>query len=71
MWAKKFVGVLDNSHAYFHGVRWFAAKSPSPQALAPQGFQYIAPCFCLRLRWSAIIAMNSLFVGLPLMFDTV
>ena len=34
-------------------------------------FYRSAPCFCLRLRQSAIMAMNSEFVGLPLMFDTV
>lgn len=34
-------------------------------------FPHRTPCFCLRLRQSAIIAINSLFVGLPLMFDTV
>ena len=28
-------------------------------------------CFCRRLRQSAIMAMNSEFVGLPLMFETV
>lgn len=30
-----------------------------------------ALCFCRRLRQSAIMAMNSEFVGLPLMFETV
>ena len=29
------------------------------------------PCFCRRLRQSAIMAMNSEFVGLPFIFDTV
>ena len=28
-------------------------------------------CFCRRLRQSAIMAMNSEFVGLPLMFEPV
>ena len=44
---------------------------PQPLSLAPEAIQYIAPCFCFKLKWSAIIAMNSEFVGLPLMFDTV
>ena len=34
-------------------------------------FHFIAPCFRRRVRESASMAMNSEFVGLPLMFDTV
>jgi len=29
------------------------------------------PKFCCKLKWSAIIAINSLFVGFPFRFDTV
>ena len=49
----------------------FVMMPPQPLSLAPEAIQYIAPCFCFKLKWSAIIAMNSEFVGLPLMFDTV
>ena len=49
-----------------------SAMQPAvPQSLAPQGFQYAVLCFCFRLRWSAIMAMNSELVGFPLIFDTV
>ena len=34
-------------------------------------FHFVAPCFRRRVRESASMAMNSEFVGLPLMFDTV
>ena len=68
---KMFIGVSGNSHACFHSVHWLFAKSSCPQPAAPEAIQYITPCFCLSERWSAIMAMNSLFVGLPLMFDTV
>ena len=34
-------------------------------------FYRSAPCFCLRLRQSAIMARNSEFVRFPFMFDTV
>ncbi len=39
--------------------------------LAAQAFARYLLCFRLSVRLSAIMAMNSEFVGLPLMFDTV
>ncbi len=68
---KIFIGFSGNFHAYFHSVHWLFAKMGLSQVPCAAGLQYIAPCFCFKLKWSAIIAMNSLFVGLPLMFDTV
>ncbi len=44
---------------------------PSLGALGLLCFQRIMPCFWRRERQSAIMAMNSELVGLPLMFDTV
>ena len=41
-----------------------------PLFLLPD-IQRTLACFCRRLRQSAIMAMNSEFVGLPLMFETV
>ena len=41
-----------------------------PLFLLPD-IQCTLACFCRRLRQSAIMAMNSEFVGLPLMFETV
>ena len=53
----------------------------SPRTFRPGAFcilfflllriQCTLACFCRRLRQSAIMAMNSEFVGLPLMFETV
>lgn len=34
-------------------------------------YQALLPFFCSKVSRSAIMAMNSLFVGLPFVFDTV
>ena len=68
---KKFIGVSGDFHIYFYGVHWFLPKSSIPQGLAPRGIEAHLLCFRFSVRLSAIIAMNSLFVGFPLMFDTV
>ena len=54
-------------------------KTSSLSGLTPQWLEvsllvrlpYRVACFRRRLRQSAIMAMNSLLVGLPLIFDTV
>ena len=48
---------------------WFGGFL-QPLFLLPD-IQGTLACFCRRLRQSAIMAMNSEFVGLPLMFETV
>ena len=48
-----------------------AQSDAKPQHLDTAAVPHRTACFCLRLRQSAIMAMNSEFVGLPLMFDTV
>ncbi len=44
-------------------------QGPAPST-SPTG-PYRLACFWRRVRESAIMAMNSEFVGLPLMFETV
>ena len=68
---KKFIGVSGDFYTYFYSVRWFLPKSPISQSLGPQGIEAYLLCFRLSVRLSAIMAMNSLFVGFPLLFDTV
>ena len=68
---KKFIGVSGDFHTYFYSVRWFLPKSPIPQSLGPQGFFLYLLCFRFSVKLSAIIAINSLLVGFPLIFDTV
>ena len=41
------------------------------KTLETAGKTHSIPCFCRRLKWSAIMAMNSELVGLPLMPLTV
>ncbi len=56
---------------------WQQAPGPSVRGLSASSLmlllciQRTLACFCRRLRQSAIMAMNSEFVGLPLMFETV
>ena len=51
--------------------RFCENKQKAAKALIILRFSHLIPCFCLRLRQSAIMAMNSEFVGLPFIFDTV
>ena len=69
---KKFIGVSVREHTYFHCVHWFLPNSAQPRDPLPRGaLAHRAACLRCKLRWSAIMAMNSLLVGLPLMPETV
>ena len=69
--SRKFIalsGIFNSTFAVFIAMDSF---SQSPQSLAPQGFYHLASLLRLRVRLSAIMAMNSLLVGLPLILLTV
>ena len=58
----EFIALIAGSH-----MAPFLFCPLSPVNVSP----YWAACFLRRLRQSAIMAMNSLLVGLPLMLETV
>lgn len=71
--------VRCSANLFFKKAVLFLTESPqtdlvrglsAPLFLLPD-IQCTLACFCRRLRQSAIMAMNSEFVGLPLMFETV
>lgn len=71
--------VRCSANLFFKKAALFWQKAPKPiwfggflhpLFLLPD-IQCTLACFCRRLRQSAIMAMNSEFVGLPLMFETV
>ena len=74
-----FIGLKKKVYRFFRASKTDEQAIQSPFELVRRGrkalrggrFQYIAPCFCLSERWSAIMAMNSLLVGFPLMLLTV
>lgn len=59
------------NHSYFCGVYRVSSVFRKAEHIVPSLFAHRTPCFCLKLRQSAIMAMNSEFVGLPFIFDTV
>ncbi len=68
---KILVGLKGRFHQYFHSVHWYSPIFPRPQSPGNRELFYACPDFRPRVRESAIMAMNSELVGLPLILDTV
>lgn len=60
-----FCGPVVQIHGRDVGVHRHRPFSPRPHALENKALFYKIPCFCRRLKWSAIMAMNSELVGFP------
>ncbi len=71
LYAERFIGSVGKNHSYFCGVYRRSSDSRKAAHIGAAIFPHRTPCFWRRLRQSAIMAMNSEFVGLPFIFDTV
>lgn len=69
---KIFIGFSSNFHSYFHSVHWDRRElAKSSNSLCYNGYLVAAICLRRSVRLSAIMAMNSELVGLPLILLTV